>query len=51
MFIKYFLLLFIMSDFVEDFVVFLFNFEYLNEFSNWVFKVVKYWLGGVCLKL
>lgn len=50
MFIKHFPSPFTMSDFVEDFVAFLSNPEYSNEFSNRVFKVVKYRSGGVCLK-
>lgn len=50
MFIKHFPSPLTMSDFLEDFVAFLSNPEYLNEFSSRVFQVVKYRSGGVCLK-
>lgn len=50
MFIKNFPSPLTMSDFLEDFVAFLSNPEYLNEVSSRVFQVVKYRSGGVCLK-
>lgn len=50
MFIKHFPSPLTMSDFLEDFVAFLSNPDYLNEFSSRVFQVVKYRSGRVCLK-
>lgn len=50
MFIKHFPSPLTMSDFLEDFVAFLSNPDYLNEFSSRVLQVVKYRAGRVCLK-
>lgn len=50
MFIKHLSSPLTMSDFLEDFVAFLSNPDYLNEFSSRVLQVVKYRAGRVCLK-
>lgn len=51
MFIKYFFLLLILNDFWEDFVVFLLNFEFFDEYSSWIFNILKNKLDCMCCKV
>lgn len=51
MFIKYFFLLLILNDFWEDFVVFLLNFEFFDEYSSRIFNILKDKLDCMCCKV
>lgn len=51
MFIKYFFLLLILNDFWEDFVVFLLNFEFFDEYSIRIFNILKNKLDCMCCKV
>lgn len=51
MFIKYFFLLLILNDFWEDFVVFLLNFEFFDEYSSRIFNILKNKLDCMCCKV
>lgn len=51
MYIKHFPAPFSMSDFLEDFVAFLSNPDFFDEFSSRVYHVVKYQSEGICCKV